>query len=88
MRFLILLILVGCATQLTESEQIDREYKLQTTFEEWKFCQKIYAKAGVVWYSTRHRSSRRKDIRPSYLDMRMDMGWNNCDTILRKVGYK
>lgn len=91
MKLLSLLLLCGCAAQpMTESELLEREYRLTETHQEWLTCKAIYSKSNATWFSTwtsgpRHENGR---IRPRYMDMRMDLGHNGCDSILKRVGYK
>ena len=86
MRYLVLLLLVGCATQLTFEE---REYRYAETYEQWWVCKEMYLRGGGVWITHWHHSKAiEKGLkRPIEYNMVDDILRNNCSSILRQAGY-
>ena len=83
MRFLILLILFGCA-DLSESELADREYDRAIEKEKWEECKQVYKSRGKPTIS-RHSHQRGNTHRPD--EVRQDMWDNNCYVILKRMGW-
>lgn len=79
MRYLILLLIVGCASQLTEDEILEREYNQAINKENWYMCQKVYADNGSPTYSRHAHSKHRKH---TDWDVKDDLTWNNCKFVL------
>ena len=85
MRFLVLLLLAGCATQPIE----DREYRYALTYEKWQVCRAAYRKSNAVWHSTFHNQEGRPGWRPKRVEMEIDMGRNmGCRRVLQRLGYE
>jgi len=87
MRWFLALLLVGCATPLTDFE---REVRFAETYEKWVLCREIYYQSGAIWWSD-WRVSRRIERgmdKPEYFDMVADLSRNSCNQILRPYGYE
>jgi hypothetical protein len=91
MKILMLLLMAGCTTTpLTEEQEIEREYQFEQEYQEWIMCRKVYDKVNTPWFSHWHMTARVKNgkARPRRWDIRNDLFINNCDYILRRIGYK
>ena len=67
-------IATSCAQNLTEDEIIARDYKRQTTLDDYNLCRLVFHHNGVVWW--RINPSRLRN--PSMQEMRFEMAQNGC----------
>ena len=82
MRLLIIvLMLAGCATDLTDEEReerdFQREYKYAETYNDWVLCQQAFRHKGIRWVTV-NRGSRIRNKKPSRVTMRQEISYNGC----------
>ena len=75
MRYLILLFLFGCSTQLTEEEQLDREYEEVERKNTYILWERSCIDNGGVIYS--YNPTRRCPIFGGCIPHRSDWAWNS-----------
>ena len=84
MRYIFLLFLTACATNLTEKELSMREDKRSVDAENWYTCEQVYKAHKIPTYHVGHSHghlNKKRNHRPG--DIRDDLRTNNCKRILR-----
>ena len=76
MRYLVLLLLAGCAQNLTVDEEYKRWHQRQVDIENWNMCKQVIR----VEIHDNHRADHRRN---KHADIRSDLWTNSCRWVLR-----
>ena len=78
---IIILLLVGCAANLTDEEReerdFQREYRYAETYNDWVLCQQAASRYSRIWV-TYDASYRRFKKKPTLMQMKQEIHINRC----------
>ena len=78
----VFLIMIGCASELTEEERLERTHMNQAIdAENWALCELVYKRRGEWTLHMNHSHSKMRRIYPWMVES--DLQVNNCRMILR-----